>query len=174
MRRLAILILTAAAVCLCGCRRERIPFVPTEENSIRLEPEIQAGDPADALQLVRGFHQTEFNAWRWTMGHFAVLLRIPDGAKTNGARLVLDFSAPEQLIRKRGPVTVTVSHSGIERARHTISAAGAQTAEFRFSSGTLQGETAAFDFRLDRYFQAGEEDRRELGIIVTGLRLLSP
>ena len=41
---------------------------------------VHAADPKTAMQLVRGFHGVEQNAWRWTMGTLRLLFRSLSGA----------------------------------------------------------------------------------------------
>ena len=64
-----------------GCRPpESVPVETIEEEVEELSTMVHAADPRASLQLVKGFHGIEQNAWRWTMGQFSVTLRPPHGA----------------------------------------------------------------------------------------------
>jgi hypothetical protein len=163
----------AAAMLLTGCRRhEVIHPEPTEEGSVSLSPVVNMADLAVAMQLVRGFHEVEQNAWRWTMGKFAITLRPPEGAAQKGAKLVMQFSIPDASIQKLGPVTVTATTGTLEVGRLTMKAGGQYTFDAVVPATELQRETVTFDFALDKFLAAGTLDGRELGIIVSSIGLL--
>src|SRR6266568_3169366 len=100
-RRMAI----ALAVCLllpAGCRNRdrKIRVQQTDEDTATLASVIHMGDPKAAPQLLSGFYNIEENAWRWTMGKFAVALRPPRNASVRGATLHLKFVIPPAVIEK--------------------------------------------------------------------------
>ena len=74
--------LTAAAVLLLalspGCKkRDPIKTEPTDESGATLRPVIKMSDPQAAIQLLKGFHDIEQSAWRWTASQFVVALKTP-------------------------------------------------------------------------------------------------
>src|SRR5881409_1347371 len=99
-RRAALLV----GVCLLagGCKRrdKKIHVQQTDEDSATLASVIHMGDPKAAPQLLKGFYNIEENAWRWTMGRFAVALRPPRNASIRGATLHLKFVIPEAVLSK--------------------------------------------------------------------------
>lgn len=174
MRRLAlfaVLLLTLAA-----CRRtgsEVIHPEPTQEGSATLVSVVNLGDPAQALQLVRGFHFIEQNSWRWTMGKFAVTLRPPEGAAQKGAKLVVQLTIPHASIAKLGPVTLTARYGEQTVGSQTYEKSGQHTFETQVPAALLSRETVTFDFALDKFLSAGTLDERELGAIVSTIGLVS-
>ncbi len=176
MRRLIPALVLAAAILITGCRRggEIIHPEPTEEGTATLVSVLNMGDPHHAMQLVRGFHHIEENAWRWTMGRFAVTLRTPEGGARKGAKLSAQLSFADQSIARLGPVTLSVRAGQRELGSLTASKAGAYTFEADVPPELLQGrETVTFDFALDKFLPAGTLDGRELGVITSTIGLVS-
>ncbi|MBC7927379.1 MAG: hypothetical protein H7039_17145 [Bryobacteraceae bacterium] len=170
MRRLIGIL--ALVVVSAGCsKREIIHPEPTEEGTISLTPVVNMAEGRSALQLVRGFHQVEQNAWRWTMGKFAITLRPPEGSRQRGAKLFVKFAALETTISRLGPITLTAVHGKQSLGFYTAKAAGQYTFQADVSSEALQEETATFDFVLDKFLPAGTLDGRELGVVVSSIGL---
>jgi hypothetical protein len=170
------LILAATLLlCLSACRRsaEVIHPEPTEEGSATLVSVLNLGDPAHATQLVRGFHFIEQNAWRWTLGHFAVTLRPPEGAASKGAKLFLRFALPDSSLAKLGPTTLTVRCGSQPLGSLTLSQAGQHTFEAQVPAALLGRETVTFDFAVDKFLPAGAADERELGLIASTIGLVA-
>ena len=114
MRRLRIIALVLPAVlALGGCKRQQSVQVETvEEEGLDLVSAIHAADPRAASQLVRGFHDVEQNAWRWTRGKFAVTLKVPPGASEKGGMLELKFTVPDSVLTRKKKVTLSASLDG--------------------------------------------------------------
>lgn len=59
-----------------GCKRATKTRVEaTDEAGPTLAPVVNMADARASVQLLKGFHDVEGNAWRWTMGKF-LLMRI--------------------------------------------------------------------------------------------------
>jgi len=172
VRRL-IPIAAAALLVLSGCRRQEVIHPePTEEGSVSLSSVVNMADLAVNMQLVRGFHQVEQNAWRWTMGRFAVTLRTPEGAGQKGAKLVARFSVPDAALQRLGPITLTALIGQTPVGKITASTPGQYALETEIPASQLLRETVTFDFVLDKFLAAGTLDTRELGVIASTIGLL--
>jgi len=173
-RLIAGSLLALGAGALAGCHRDQIIRPePTEEGSVGLSPSIYMGDPRSTVQLVRGFHQIEENAWRWTMGRFTLIFRRPDTPAGKRTVLVLRGNVPDSLLKKVGPVTLTALLGPDPVGQITISKPGPVTLEADVPNSLLTGETVTFDFVLDKFAPPGLLDPRELGIIVISASLES-
>ena len=126
---------------------------------------VRMGDPNAEGQL-SGFYGIEASAWRWTKQNFSVVLGPPAGAAEKGAWLRVRVTAPDALIAKVGPVTLSASVAGKPLRPETYSAAGTYTYEREVASEFLQGRSAKEDFALDKTMPPAGGDVRELGIVV--------
>ncbi len=77
-----VILLGVCLLLLSGCkqRERKIRLQQTDEDAATLASVIHMADPRIAPQLLTGFYTVESNAWRWTMGKFAVALRPPRNA----------------------------------------------------------------------------------------------
>ncbi len=153
------------------CRRgpETVPASATQEETQELAGMIHVADPRASLQLVKGFHEVEQNAWRWTMARFAVTLRAPAGASQKGATLVLKGAVPDPVIAKLGPVTLTANVEGVPLAAETFSKPGEYTYRRDVPPAAFPAEAVMVNFALDKALAPGEADHRELGLVVTSV-----
>jgi hypothetical protein len=144
----------------------------TEEGGGALASVVHVADPKTAVQLVRGFHAVEQNAWRWTTGRFSLTLRAPAGAAEAGATLVLKFAVPDVIIDRLKAVTVTAVVNGRALPPETYSKPGEHTFSRAVPPEALAAEAVPVDFSLDKFLPPGAAgDSRELGIIVTTIGL---
>lgn len=169
MRRL---ILAAALLAVTACRREeKIKLEATDESPPILMSTVQAGDPRASLQLIKGFHGVEQNAWRWTMGQFAISLQPPGGATERGATLVMKFSVPEAATSRLKKTTLTASIGKTVIGTATYTAPGEQTFTAEVSAALVNNDVATVEFALDPFLAAGTLDGRELGVIFVSASL---
>lgn len=174
MRRLgrfAFCGLILAALAVGGCKRRERTKVETIEEPFTLKSVVNMSDPRAAVQLVNGFYDIEFNAWRWTAGKFAVNLRPVSGSAQDGAKLVMRFSAPPPVIEHLQSVTVSAKTGTTDLGSETYSKAGEHTFTKVVPAPALAGDSAIFSFTLDKSLPAGTVDQRELGLIVTSIGL---
>ena len=127
-------------------------------------------DPTAAAQLLSGFYAIENNAWRWTAGHFSVLLYTPRGAARRGATLTLKLTIPETALQNSGKVTLTASLDGMTLLSSTWDKPDAYTFTTDIPASMLPTDSVKIDFALDKTFHA-PNDARELGIVVTSVGL---
>jgi len=172
MRTKIVATLLAAGVLMAGAgckRRDRVRIQQIEEEGPQLATAIHVADPRASAQLVSGFYDVEQNAWRWTAGKFAVILRPPRGAAQKGAVLRLKFSVPEAVIDKLKAVSLGASIDGTALSPETFTQSGEFTYQRDVPGALLARDTAKVDFSLDKSLPPGAGDQRELGVIVTSV-----
>ena len=172
MRRLTgVMLAVLAMATLAGCKKSKKDVQYIEEGSSQLSSAVNVGDPKAAIQLLRGFHDVENNAWRWTGPKFAVALRPPKEVPAEGAKLFLEYVVPELFLQKVPQTTLSVFVNGKAVEPEVISKAGSFTLERLVPTDLLKGDVVTIDFALDRFLPAGSVDQRELGLIVSAVGL---
>ena len=170
MRRLVVFAMLLAAA--TGCRREeKIKLEETDESQPVLNSTANAADPRTAMQFIRGFHGVEQNAWRWTMGNFAVTLLAPPGARERGATVTLKFSIPDSVIERLKKTTLSASIQKTPIGSTTYATAGEQIFRADVPAALLKGEAVNVEFSLNPFLPAGSLDGRELGVIFVSASL---
>lgn len=172
MRRLISSALATGLLFAAACRRqERARVDLVEDSAPSLSSVVHVADPRASMQLVKGFHDIEQGAWRWTMGKFAVTLRPPRNAAEKGAMLQLKFALPDSVIEKVKAVTITANVNGTTIESETFSKAGDHVYSKPVAASALTGEAVPVDFTLDKFLPPGSVDQRELGIVVSTIGL---
>jgi len=165
----ASLIFLMAVVWLAGCsRKEGPPQSPTEAAASAMSV-VNVADSKTKSQLLKGWHTVEQGAWRWTERQFSVALKAPSPGKA--ATLQLNFSLPEVLIQRLRSVTLTATVGGEALAAETYTQAGAHVYAQSVAGPALAGDVVRVDFSLDKALPPGEIDARELGVVVSSIRL---
>jgi hypothetical protein len=161
-------------IALPACRRERRSQVTTvEEEPGALVSVIHTADPRAAMQLVRGFHDIEHSAWRWTRGQFTVALKPPAGSAEKGATLEVKLTVPEPIMQHVKGTTLSAKIGNIVLEPQSFNAVGDHVYKREVPGSALAGDAVTIDFTLDRFLAAGEVEGRELGIIVSSVGLLA-
>ena len=171
MRKL-ILAAAAAALVLCGgaCkRRDNIRVAQTEEETPQLATMVHVADPSTTTQLVSGFYGVEQNAWRWTAGHFSVVLRPPHSAAQKGATLQLKLTIPEPVIQRLKTMSLSASIAGTTLPAESYTHAGEYTYTRDVPPALLAADAVHVDFALDKAIPPSDSDRRELGLVVSAV-----
>lgn len=132
---------------------------------------VHAADPKAAFQLVKGFHEIEQNAWRWTAREFAVTLRPPAQAAEKGAVLRLKFAVPEPVIARLKAITLASRVGGAALAPETYAKPGDYVYTRDVPASALAGDVVSVEFSLDKAIPPSEADQRELGVVVTSVGL---
>ena len=174
MRRLnlATLLLVLLVFTSTSCRIKKKAAKASEEDG-QLVSVIHVADPRGSVQLTRGFHGLEHDSWRWTMKNFTATLRPPAGAAQKGAALELKFTIPEVMFNRVGAMTVDARINGIDLGPQTYSNAGDYTYTRDIPATALVSDAVAVDFAVDKGLPPGDQDPRELAVIVTSVGLLS-
>jgi len=151
-----------------GCTRTPAPVAEKKavpETSTTLLSVVSVADPRAEPQLVKGFHNIEQNAWRWTAGSFAARLRPPAGASDRGAMLVFKFSIPENVIQKFQTIQLKATVEGVALPAQTYSKPGDQVYSQSVPAAALLTDAATVQFELDKFIPAGALEARELGVV---------
>jgi hypothetical protein len=130
---------------------------------------IQVADPRAEIQLIRGFHPVEQNAWRWTEGSFAASLRPPLGASQRGALLVLKFTIPDVALQKLKTIRLSASVNGLALPAEEYSKPGEYTYSRDVPATALAAQAVPADFTLDKFIPPSASDERALGIVVSAI-----
>lgn len=164
-----VLLAAALIVCAAGCKRksQKVQMDATEEAGAAMATTIHVADPNASVQLIKGFHDVEQNAWRWTMKKFSVTLRPPAGAAQRGAMLRVQFAVPDPVIAMFKSVTLSASVEGVPLHSQTYSTTGDQVYAQEVPAKALSSEAVVVDFTLDKAIPPGDTDKRELGIVVS-------
>lgn len=179
MRRLSVA-LAIAVLALPGCRIKKKPAQAKQEMPAAAAPApdnrplsvVDTADPHAGRQLVRGFYGIENQSWRWTAKNFSVLLRPVKGSDTRGATLQLKFVIPDIMFNRVGAMTIDARVNGRDLGAETFSKAGDGLYARDVPAVVLAGDTATFDFSVDKGLPPSARDPRELAIIVTSAGLL--
>jgi hypothetical protein len=148
--------------------RDRV-HVETDEGPTRLASMLTMADAKTSPQLLEGFYGLEDGAWRWTAGHFSVLLSPPPGSAQNGAILKARFTIPQPLIDHVKTAALTASIQGNTLSPESFTQAGEFTFVRAVPAKLLDKDSVTVDFALDRFLAAGMIDGRELGLIVSAV-----
>ena len=155
-----------------GCkRRDPVRLQETDESSAALASSVQVADPKAAIQLLKGFHAVEQNAWRWTMGKFSVTLKTPPAAAQMGATLSAKFTIPDPVIAQVKSTTLTASIGGTQVGSATYNAAGEYTFTADVPASAFHSEAVTVDFSLSNFLPASPNDNRELGLVISTIAL---
>lgn len=145
-----------AAALLTGCHGNR-----------GMAEVVSMADESLAPQLLRGFHAVEQGGWRWTESKFAVALKPPRHASSNGATLELKCSLPETVLARDREVNVAASIDGIPLPAAKITASGIQELRWKVPPDALRGKSGVTaEFAVSPFLPPSDTDRRELGLIV--------
>ncbi len=165
--RWAAAILILSLTCGSACRRHRVTVETDEGSGAALATMVHVADPHTASQLLSGFYGVEMNAWRWTGGRFAVVLRPPRTAAQKGATLQLQFTIPAPVIAQLKAVSLSASVNGTALAPESYTQAGPFTYSRDVPAAVLGGDSARVEFSVDKTMPPTPGDHRELGVVVT-------
>jgi hypothetical protein len=167
----AVIVFTSA----CRGKHSRLAVENEEppEAAPRMAATLKMNDPAAPAQLVKGIYGLEGGAWRWTAGHFSILLRSPLSAAQHGATLTFGFTIPDVVTQKLGSLALTASVGPAKLKSETYSKPGPYTFTADVPAELLTKDSVTVDFALDKSIPAGSMDQRELGVIATSAGLES-
>ena len=159
----------ALLISLAGCKDKDRVTVQTEEEAPRLATMLAMNDPRAQSQLVSGWYSLEANSWRWTSGHFIVLLRPPLGSSQAGAILKLKFNFPDAVWQKVKKTSLSATVNGVALPPENYTKSGDYTYTRDVPATALAGDSAKVEFTLDKFLPAGTTENRELGVIATAV-----
>ena len=118
--------------------------------------------PPCGFRLLRGWHQLEHDAWRWTERCFALELDRP--ASVTSAMLRFTFQLPEVVFAQTAQITLTGRINGQAGPARTYTTPGEHT--YSVSVPAQPAGPVIVEFELDRAIAPTNPDRRELGLVV--------
>jgi hypothetical protein len=166
MRKAALLIILALA---SGCTNKDKVRVLTEEEAPKMATMLTMADPRAPTQLLLGFYSLETGGWRWTAGHFTVILRPPRDAGQVGAMLKLKLSIPQAVLDQVKSTTLSAAVGGAALAPETYTKPGDYEYVREVPASALSSDTVKVDFALSKFLAAGVVEGRELGVIATAV-----
>lgn len=179
MRRLALLAVLVL-LDLVACKHKpsqsgggadvKVTDAPAGQNLIEMSI-VRMADPAAEPQLVRGFYGVESGSWRWTASKFAVKLRPPEGSAQTGATLQFQFSLPDMIVNKAGPVTLSASVNGTALASQTYSKSGEYLYSAAVPGAALNAGTVTAEFVTNKAMPPANGDKRELALVAVSVGL---
>ncbi len=117
-------------------------------------------DLENSVTLEDGWHDLEFNTWRWTARQFSARLEAPAGART----LKFHFVIPGAIFERLGALTLSARLGGEDLPAQRFAAAGPQCYAASLQDG-VSGNVRV-DFTLDKALNDPAIDSRELGLMV--------
>ena len=179
---LSVLLLLAALIpatfIAAGCRGKHGRAIVRNDEG---EPAVHTATvsslsmnyPGAPAQLVKGFYGLEAGAWRWTAGHFSVMLKTPPGAAARGGTLTFSLVVAGPVRKQVGDQTLTASIGGKTLKSEKYTTEGDHTFSADVPAASLAGDTVSVDFSVDKYLPPSPADRRELGLIATAIGIES-
>ena len=122
--------------------------------------------PAPAFHLLQGWHQLEFDSWRWTERRFS--LELDAHRRLTPAALEFRFHLPDVVFSRQSAVALFAQINGAALPARTYTAPGEHqySAPIPETALPLPDGWVTVEFELDRAVPPGEGDRRELGLVV--------
>lgn len=138
------------------------PVTPAgDARAFILAKSRMAAPPCD-FRLLRGWHQLEYDAWRWTERAFS--MEMVSYAPLQPATLRFVFQLPEVVFAKTPARTLSVRVNGTQLAPGIYSTPGEH--EYIGTIPALGAGVATVEFELDGAIGPTNVDQRELGLLV--------
>jgi 2-polyprenyl-3-methyl-5-hydroxy-6-metoxy-1,4-benzoquinol methylase len=118
--------------------------------------------PPTGFHIDRGWHELEYDSWRWTDRRFSAVLDL--ASSVTPAVVRFRFVLPKEVLAQRPAVTLSAAVNGAKLPPSTFSTPG----EHEYVAGLpeVPAGGAQVEFELDGTIRAGGEDQRELGVLV--------
>jgi tRNA (mo5U34)-methyltransferase len=139
------------------------PVTPQGDVRAYILAESRLSARESGLRLEHGWHDLEYDAWRWTERRFSVFAELA-APLPEPATLRFLFQLPPQALSQRPAVTLQATVNGVRLSPVTFSTPGGH--EYEATLPALAAGTARVEFELDRALGPSETDQRELGVLV--------
>jgi hypothetical protein len=149
-----------AIVLLAGCRQKQAASTPVSD--------VAVADAALQGRVLRGFYEGD-TGWKWTGRMFAVLLDAPPPPE-QPTYLILDFNAPDELMRAVKDVTVTARVNSEIIGSRKYTASGRYLLQLQVPARLLKKSPAEVEFELDQTTRV-KGIRHEIGLNVVEVQL---
>jgi hypothetical protein len=134
---------------------------------------LQLGAASSERQVLGGYYSIEQNAWRWTAKKFSVVLRLPPGAETTGAKVSFQFFLPDVQVEKLGPFTLSGNVDGYPLAARTYTKAGQYLYSTSVLREALKSDPVTVNLHFDKAALGLNGDDRELAVVASAISLVS-
>jgi SAM-dependent methyltransferase len=138
------------------------PVTPQGDTRAFILAESRFARSELALSLDRGWHELEYNSWRWTARRFSAVLDLT--ASLAPAQLRFRFHVPKELLEQRPTLALSAAVNGAQLERSVYSTAGEH--EYSASIPSVAAGSINIEFELDGAIRPPGGDERELGVLV--------
>jgi SAM-dependent methyltransferase len=115
-----------------------------------------------SFHLERGWHELEYDTWRWTERRFSAVLSVT--APLAPATLRFRFYLPKEVLEQRPAIVLSAAVAGTRLTQSTFSTPGEH--EYLAVVPALHAGAVEVEFELDDAIRAKDGDQRELGVLV--------
>lgn len=171
---LAAFAAAAAVSAACSRLKHQVNPAATAEEPAQLSTRIDMGDPNSEAQVISGLYPPESGSWRWSKKQFAVVLRRPEGARLQGARLEMSFVLPEQSANLLKRLVITARIKDRQLQPYVVPGPGEHVYSAPVPAAVLADDSTKVEFALSDAIPPGKVDSRELGIVVTSIWFTEP
>jgi hypothetical protein len=138
------------------------PVTPEGDTRAYLLADSRFATMPAELHLDRGWHELEYNCWRWTARRFSAVLNVE--ALLHHAALRLRFHLPKEALEQRPAVTLGAVVNGTRLRQSVFSTPGEH--EYAAPVALLDAGVVHVEFELDSAIRPMGGDQRELGVLV--------
>jgi tRNA (mo5U34)-methyltransferase len=138
------------------------PVTPAGDARAFILARSMLAAPASTFRLVRGWHELEHKAWRWTDRAFS--MEVDSAMPLQPATLRFVFTLPETVFANIPAVTLSVRCNGDPLPSAVYSTPGEH--EYVASVPRVGTGTALVEFELNHAIAPTDNDRRQLGLLV--------
>ncbi|MBV8846003.1 MAG: methyltransferase domain-containing protein [Bryobacterales bacterium] len=124
--------------------------------------ESRLAPPPTSFHIERGWHELEYDSWRWTDRRFSAVLDL--SSPLAPATLHFRFNVPKQVLEQRPALTLWAAVNGVRLQQSTFSTPGEH--EYVAAIPALPAGEVKVEFELDGTIRPGDGDQRELGVLV--------
>ena len=137
------------------------PVTPEGDARAYILAKSRMAAPA-GFRLLSGWHQLEYDWWRWTERRFSLQLDSP--AIAAPATLTFTFQLPEVVFATHSEVTLAGRINGLDLPPRTYTRAG----EHQYSEAIPApvSDPVVVEFELNKVIGPTDSDQRELGVLV--------
>ena len=125
----------------------------------------RVADYARSVDLLQGWHELEYESWRWTERVFSVALREP--AKRPSLTLKLGFFLPDALMERCGSIELGAAVNGEALPPEVYTKPG----EYIYVRSFPARPAVVIEFEVDHALAPDEDDPRERAMIVSSIQV---
>src|SRR5581483_6559319 len=138
------------------------PVTPAGDARAFILAKSRLAAPPSTFRLMRGWHNLEHEAWRWTDRVFS--MEIHSAVALQPATLRFVFQLPDVVFTKTPALTLSARVNGSALASRIYSTPGEH--EYIAQVPSVKAGTALVEFELSHAIAPTDTDRRQLGLLV--------